>query len=768
MQSTTPRRVVTTVVALIVLCALIVRRAAEPPAPLPASAPAAAFSADRALVHVREIAQRPHPVGSADHARVREYILRQLRALGLDPQVQEATGIATRYPEAGYVRNIIARLPGRTPGGLSVVLMAHYDGVAGGPAAGDDAAGTAAVLETVRALKAGPQLAHDVMLVITDGEEAGLLGAAAFVREHPWAKDVGVTLDFEARGTGGRSYMFETGAGNLDVVRMLRLAGDVSATSLSVTVYRTMPNDTDLSEMALLGKPALNFAFADGVERYHTASDDVVHLDPGSVQHHGSQMLALARAFGDGPLPRPTTGDAVFFDLPFAGLIVYPERWAMPIAVVACVLVALAMFRLIRGQRGWGRDVILGALGTVVATCVAAGVTLGMGTLLVRVHDVMGWGGAPAFRGLYTAALALLALAIALASWAIVRRRASVGGAMVGALIVWSILTITISLRLPGVSFVFAWPLIAGAIAALAVPVHIVEPRRYVGPGLAADALTWVATVIAIAIVVPLVYAISTVLLGASGPGGLATGVFVALLAWLLAPQLEAIGGRRWSASVTALLAAVVLLFIGFATVRRSPAHPVASVIAYALDADSTDAWLGTRGLDARPSESPLRAGQAPPEWLARRFGQGRSVAYTPVSRVSVLPPTATVVSDSTVGAERTVVLRIVAAAQGTETIGIQATDTRVIRASVDGRPIDTSRYRDGVRSWRLQYSAPQPAGMTLALTVPAGSGIALDLLARTPGLPPLQGIQIPPRSPDVVTIQTGDVTLVHRAVRIP
>ena len=282
MHSTTPRRAVGTAAALLVLCALIVRRVDEPPAPVPASAPPTEFSAERAFAHVREIAQRPHPIGSADNARVRDYIVGRLRALGLEPQVQEATGVGTRYGVAGHVRNILARVPGRTPGGLAVVLMAHYDGVAGGPAAGDDAAGTAAVLETVRALRAGPPLAHDVMVVITDGEEAGLLGAAAFVREHPWARDVGVTLNFEARGTSGRSYMFETGAGNLDVARQLRHAGDVSATSLSVTVYRTLPNDTDLSEVAVLGKPALNFAFADGVERYHTAHDDVFYLDQGS------------------------------------------------------------------------------------------------------------------------------------------------------------------------------------------------------------------------------------------------------------------------------------------------------------------------------------------------------------------------------------------------------------------------------------------------------------------------------------------------------
>src|SRR6185436_12841315 len=139
--------------------------------------------------------------------------------MGLTPQFQDATGVGTRYAEVGHVRNIMVRIPGSSAGGLAVLVVVHYDGVPAGPAAADDGAGTAALLETVRALRAGPQLTHDVIALFTDGEEAGLLGAAAFVREHPWIKDVGVALNFEARGTSGRSYMFETGFGNLDAAR---------------------------------------------------------------------------------------------------------------------------------------------------------------------------------------------------------------------------------------------------------------------------------------------------------------------------------------------------------------------------------------------------------------------------------------------------------------------------------------------------------------------------------------------------------------------
>src|SRR5580765_3241229 len=230
-------------VGLIALCALSIFRVARPPSPVAATAPDTVFSAERAMVHVRQIAQRPHPIGSADHDRVRDYIVRQLSALGLAPQIQQTTAIGTRYRAVGRVQNILGRLPGSDPKGQAVLLMAHYDGVEAGPAASDDGAGCAAILETLRTLRAQKRpLAHDVIALFTDGEEAALLGAAAFVREHPWAKDVGVVLNFEARGTSGRSYMFETGSGNLDVARALRSGGNVSAGSVFATIYRALPN----------------------------------------------------------------------------------------------------------------------------------------------------------------------------------------------------------------------------------------------------------------------------------------------------------------------------------------------------------------------------------------------------------------------------------------------------------------------------------------------------------------------------------------------
>jgi hypothetical protein len=362
----------------------------------------------------------------------------------------------------------------------------------------------------------------------------------------------------------------------------------------------------------------------------------------------------------------------------------------------------------------------------------------------------------------------MLALATALACWRIVRLRASVAGAHAGALVVWAVIALLVTLRLPGVSFVFAWPLIAGAAALLAAP-RVTRPSdTRLTPTMAADVGRWAATIVATAVIVPIVYAVSAVMLGAVGPGGIAVGVLIALLAWLLAPQLEALGGSRWTAAGAALAAAIVLIAFGMATIRSSPAHPAPSLVAYAVDADSTTAWLVARGPNANQLENPKGAGQAPPTWLTRVLGSSPRSSYVATTRLPMDGPLATVVADSTSAGERRLVLRIRTPA-GTETFTMQATNgTRVLRASIDGRAIETGRYRRDVRPWRLDYSAPPDSGITLGLTVPAATSVSLDVLGRSPGVPAITGVTLPTRTADVVTAQTGDVTVVHRTLFIP
>jgi len=709
---------------IVAFTALSIVRTTVPPRPMPATAPTTDFSADRALQHVEQIARAPHGMGTAEHDRVRDYIVAQLRLLGLEPRIQTTTAVGTRYRESGLVQNILVRLPGRDAGGKAVLIAVHYDGVEAGPAAADDGAGSAAVLETLRALRARQApLAHDVIALFTDGEESGLIGAAAFVREDPWARDVAIALNFEARGTSGRSYMFETGPGNLDAVRVLRTADDaVTAGSVFSTIYRTLNNDTDLSELALLDIPALNFAFADGVERYHTSHDDLAHLNRGSLQHHGMQMLALAAAFADVALPRPRTGDAVFFDLPLIGLAVYPQWLAAPFAVLLLLFAGVVVRRPRRG--------VIAAAGVMLAAVAVSGLLASQ----VRLSGPAAW------SGLFAAAVAIVTIGLNLAAYFAARKRWN-DDVYAGAVLVWVVLSIAASFASPGVSYLFTWPALLAVIALR---------TRHIAAHSATAAFT-------LTLLAGFAYTVTAVMLGVFGPGAIALAALTALITWLVAPVLErAVRTTREAALIAG--AGLVLAVVGFATVRPSADHPVRTGLVYAENADTAGAWLGVGNIRDDWTRSALPSATRGPAWT-RMVAGGAGMIGRSVPRADLGRPTVTVLGDTTAAGSRVLVLRLTAPS-GTTGLVIRARNAKVLRASIDGRLIDTTRFRQSSAEWRTEFWNVPERGTVVSLTLPAGSALTLDLTAWRPGLP--AAVSVPPRPAQFVASQSGDISVVY------
>ncbi|HSL83526.1 MAG TPA: M28 family peptidase, partial [Thermoanaerobaculia bacterium] len=605
----------------------------RPPEPVPASAPPGDFSAERALEHVRALASEPRPVGSAAHDRARDYVLDRLLDLGLEAHVQRGVGRSLSGRAFGTVENVVGRLPGSGGGGAgaggAVLLVAHYDSVAAGPGASDDAVGVAVILETLRALRSGAAPSRAVIALVTDAEEAGLLGADAFVAEHPWAGDAGVVLNFEARGTRGPSLMFETGAGNRRLIDVFaRAAPYPAAASYSYEVYRRLPNDTDFSVFRRTGLPGLNFAHIHGAVGYHTARDTVERLDPGTVQHHGANALALTRALADaGSLPGEAGeaggGDAVYWNPLGWSFVRFPAGW-VPVLAALLILAALAVLALALVRRRVGAGGLAGGLGVWAAVLVVA-VVLALavrGLLFPTGYDFRIWGdGSSVAWALFGAALAVLGLVGLLHRLA--RRLVSAAGLAAGGLVLWTVAAAGVSFVAPGASYLLLVPL-AGQLPAAALLLGRRGAAGEVGGsedapvGLAGWALLALGAVVAALVWAP---ALALMAVGLQGGALVVLAALGGLLLALLAPQLELVtAGALGRAVPAALLAAGVALAVAVRLASGyGPDSPRPTALAYALDADAGEArWLT---FEAEPSAWTRGAlGESPERWSPERF----------------------------------------------------------------------------------------------------------------------------------------------------
>lgn len=404
----------------------------QPPAPQPASASPWLFSAARArAVEERLLAGLgPHPLGSSDNAQLRERLISELRSLGLSPQMQTQQ-VCGKRDHCSLPINVVAEIPGRegfAGSALTVLASAHYDSVADSPGASDDGAGVAALLEVARALKAdtdsGHALRHPVLFLFDDGEEGGMLGARAFMGHHPLAASIGAAVNIEAHGTGGLSLMFETGPGNLWLMRLYREQIKRPASgSLFYLVYRLMPNDTDFSIFRRQGVPGFNFANIDHPEYYHTASDNLMHADLGTLQHHGDNALAAVRALADAELQAHAKEDAVWFDVLGTYLVMWPRR-ITPALGGLMVLLLLGTGVLMRRKnllrwRNWLRGCL--AVPLIIGGTMLIGLVIELGLVFLVKRFVM-W---PPYGPLLGVLFGMLGLAMVGAGAVLVARRAS-------------------------------------------------------------------------------------------------------------------------------------------------------------------------------------------------------------------------------------------------------------------------------------------------------------------------------------------------------
>jgi hypothetical protein len=736
---------------LTVLLAFACVYAQRGPAPVSSSAPPTDFSSGRAIQHLEAIAKQPRPMGSPAHAEARGYILKELSEAGLTAQVQETTAInvdsANVDPAplftAGRVANVVAKLEGKN-NTKAVLISGHYDSVPYSPGASDDGSAVAVMLETLRALKAGAPLNNDVIFLFTDGEEVGLLGAGAFVDEHPWAKDVGLVLNFEARGNSGPALMFETSDDNGWLIDEFAKSADYPITnSLMYEIYKLLPNDTDLTVFKRAGLPGLNFAYIGGLLRYHSRADNIENASEHSIQHEGSYALSLTRHFANVNLENTREANAVYFNLFGPLLIHYSVKWVIPLMALVIILFVAVIALGFRRKRLSVLGILAGFIAFLLNMLIAG---MGAGLIWRLIRGLHAGYGANPLGDTYNSEfyiLSFIALTIALTSalgiWC--RKRISLENLTVGALLWWAILMVLTSSLLKGASFLFTWPLLFALIGFA----YMLNSKDQEDGSIRRLAVSSLLAIPGILLLAPIIYLVFTGLtVRASG----VVMMIVVLVLGLLLPQLSIIAASsRWLLPSASALIGVALIAGGSLSYGFNDNNARANNLFYGLNADTGNAiWAS---IDERPDEWTSQFfTEGTPRVALNEFSLASSNGFmtAPATAVSLAAPSISIIEDKKDANSRRLRMRI---SSPRLAVGISLfiePGAEIIEAAIDGKRINQDNLQGSHRVWGGTYYVIPSDGIDLMLEIKPDSSLHLTVVDISYGLPDLRDMALQER----------------------
>jgi hypothetical protein len=718
----------------------------------PGGAPSAAgFSVARAQAHVRALATAPRPIASPANVQARDYLLAQLRAIGLEPEVQ--TALAQTAPSdltanvrvtLAEVHNVVVKKPGMLSGhgGRQAVLaLAHYDSGSATLGAADGAASSAALLETLRMLQAGPPLDNDLLVVFTDGDAAQALGTRGFVQSHPWAKRARVALRFDNLGNRGALQLI--GADRADGFALkawAALAPDPQGSSFMGELYARLPQHQGASLLAASG-PASDSASGPAVMHFAATAgplgggawDVPERLDSASLQHEGDTMLALLRHFGSATLPQSDMHGArgqVFFALPGLGILHYPYPMIWPLSALACLLCAAACRIGIRRQGVDSIDIVHGAFGFLLMAALATFAAWLCRDALPGLAPRYDAGLLAEGPGLEAGvrwqllAFTLLPVSVFIALQRPMQARIGATAAALGATCALSIALLGASWFAPGASYVLAWPLL-GAQAA-----YLMLSSRHARAWTRARrlAVLLLAAVPAALLILP---AARDSLLFVSPAWMVLPSSLACCLPALCGPLLAGVGARLVVRPL--LLGVLACLALAHRSSPTPPELPQPNRLVYFKDTPSwqafwlyppvpLDAW--TRAIfpnTLHPYQLPYLFGDgAPPVWYAAAR-RDDSIAY----------PYLVIEKDQRGGDVRHVEFLLRSKNHAPELV-LRLVGADTLKTSVNGRVLTNRRYR----GWKLDLHGMQDRDLHFAFDLVGDPSFMVFIQERMPGIP--------------------------------
>ena len=733
----------------LVLLAWLALRPATPSAPQGGDTPATAFAASRALPAFRFLSRAPRPIASDNNAAARQYIVDRLQSLELAPQVHSASAQKTSvgykgdyHVSLGVANNIVVRKAGSAPDHAlhpALLIASHYDSAPDRTGAADASAAVAAMLETLRALQHGAPLANDVIFLFADGEKAGSLGARAFADQHPWARDVGLVLQFDAAGNSGPLLLTGSRGGNGKLVAgWIDAAPLATGTSALAILAREAPALLKGGPLDRVGAAGMRFSNIEGSIGYSARADVAGRVAQGTMQHMGETMLALTRHFGNLPLAHIASPDEVHFELPFVGQVQYTVDHVWTLTRLVCFMFFLACCLAFKHMEMEPRMLVAGAMSflllALALAVTAISVWKGFPGLHQGYHPISL--GAGARDRWYFLAYVTLGTALFIELQRIVHKTIGTPATTLGALLVLVLALVAGSWFAPGASYLLAWPMISTLLAWGLLQV----PRVAALPQALRVAILLMGMAPAVLLFAPLLQQISTLftaqrsamlMLALSAMLGLGTTLFAATRRRFVAPLL--------------LVACAASLTAAAGTVDADAELARPNRMTYLNDAYSWKAWwvLPAESLDAWAKPFFVSAHHGPRE-LREVYGATREeqwVARAPNNKIAY--PDIVVLKDDDDGTRRKIMFTL-RSKNKAPTIELRVEGADTLGSRMDGKILTDKT----ASVWSMSLHGTGTDGHKFELDLAPGSIARIYIKERIPGLPDRIGGERPSHTP--------------------
>jgi hypothetical protein len=403
--------------------------------------------------------------------------------MGFETEIQTQTAVNKKWFAATTAENIITRLKS-SGNGKALMLLSHYDSNPHSSiGASDTGSGVVTIIEGIRAfLERNQAHKNDIIILISDVEELGLLGAQAFVDNHPWAKDIGLVLNFEARGSGGPSYMLmETNGKNSKLLSefLATKPNFPAANSLMYSIYEKLPNDNDIKVFRQDANiNGFNFAFIGDHFDYHTAQDTYERFDRETLLQQADYITTSLDYFANSDLENFNSDeDFVYVNFPLTRLLTYPFSWVLPMLILAVIIFLVLLFFGFTQNEISVKSVLKGFIPFIISLILCGGVSFGLWKLLMIIHpqyqDILhGF----TYNGYtYIIAFVFLNMWVLLKVYKHLSEEEKITDLLIAPIFIWLVINVIINFYLKGAGFFIIPVFSALLILAIAIFINLEE-----------------------------------------------------------------------------------------------------------------------------------------------------------------------------------------------------------------------------------------------------------------------------------------------------